>query len=66
MKLPPVAKTSRMGVNDSNNQAGIMGENTSVKEGFDMRQPQHVMIAGGLGLGVANLDKIDHVKIRLA
>ncbi len=66
MKLPPVAKTGRMGVNDPDNQTGIMGENTSVKERFDMRQPQHVMIAGGLGLGVADLDKIDHVKIRLA
>jgi uncharacterized protein (DUF362 family) len=54
MNLPPVAKT------------GIMGDQTSVEEGFDMRQPQHIMIAGGLGLGVADIEKINHIKIRLA
>ena len=66
MNLPPVAKTGRMGYVDPDNQTGIMGDKTSVKEGFDIRQPQHVMIAGGLGLGVAEMDKIDHIKIKLA
>lgn len=66
MNLPAVAKTGIMGVKDPNNKTGIMGGNTSVEEGFDMRQPQHVMIAGGLGLGVADINKINHVKIRLA
>ena len=66
MHLPPIAKAGRMGVNNQNNQTTIMWEKTSVEEGFDMRQPQHVMIAGGLGLGVADIDKIEHLKIRLA
>lgn len=30
------------------------------REGFDMRQPQHVILAGNLGLGVYERDKIDH------
>ena len=66
MNLPPVAKTGRMGYVEPDNQTGIMGDNTSVQEGFDMRQPQHVMIAGGLGLGVADINKLDHIKIKLA
>ncbi len=53
MKLPPVAKTGKMGINPR-------GE-----EGFDFRQPQHIVIAGAMGLGVADLDKIEHRKIAL-
>lgn len=53
MNLSPVAKAGHAGVNDSG------------KETFSLRQPNHVFIAGGLGLGVANLEKINHRKISL-
>ncbi len=53
MKLPPVAKTGKMGIDPRGD------------EGFDFRQPQHIVIAGALGLGVADLDKIEHRKIAL-
>ncbi|MCW9680639.1 DUF362 domain-containing protein [Dolichospermum planctonicum UHCC 0167] len=66
MNLPPVAKTGRMGVQAPAQQTGITGGTTSEEEGFDMRQPQHLMIATALGLGVADIEKINHVKIRLA
>jgi uncharacterized protein (DUF362 family) len=66
MNLPPVAKTGRMGVQASAKQTGITGGTTLEEEGFDMRQPQHIMIATALGLGVADIEKINHVKIRLA
>lgn len=46
--LPPVAATGKVGVDP-------LGT-----EGFDIRQPQHVPLCGTLGLGVANLSKIDH------
>ncbi len=51
--LAAVAKAGRMGVNDSG------------REGFDIRQPQHVLLAGGLGLGVHDPAKITHKKIKL-
>ncbi|WP_051289771.1 DUF362 domain-containing protein [Dolichospermum circinale] len=66
MNLPPVDKTGRMGVQSPAKQTGITGGTTSEEEGFDMRQPQHIMIAAALGLGVADIEKINHVKIRLA
>lgn len=53
MKLPPVARTGKVGIDPR-------GE-----EGFDMRQPQHIMIAGALGLGIDDPDKIEHRKITL-
>ena len=53
MKLPPVAKTGKMGINPRG------------QEPFDFRQPQHIVVAGAMGLGVADLDKIEHRRIAL-
>ena len=35
-------------------------------DGFDMRQPQHVALAGALGFGVFEREQIDHREVRLA
>jgi uncharacterized protein (DUF362 family) len=51
--LPPVAQT------------GILGNPANPKEGFDIRQPQHIPLAGALGLGVADRKRIDHRKVTL-
>jgi hypothetical protein len=52
--LPPVA------------QAGRGGNPPNPKEGFDIRQPQHIPLAAALGLGVSDPKKIDHRKVTLA
>lgn len=36
------------------------------REGFDMRQPQHIPLAGTLGLGVFDKERIDHRVVKLA
>jgi hypothetical protein len=51
--LPPVASSGRTALDPLK------------RERFDVRQPQHVLIAGGLGLGVSDLSKIEHRKIKL-
>jgi len=35
------------------------------EEDFDIRQPQHIVLAGALGLGVDDHDKIEHRKVSL-
>jgi hypothetical protein len=50
--LPPLAKT------------GIRAENPGFEQ-FDHRQPEHVLLAAKMGLGEADLNKIEHRKIRL-
>lgn len=35
------------------------------REGFDIRQPQHIPLAGALGLGVFDKDKIDHHRVSI-
>ena len=35
-------------------------------EGFDIRQPQHILLAGALGLGVTDRNRIRHSKVTLA
>ena len=52
--LPPVA------------QAGRTGNPPNPREGFDIRQPQHIPLAGALGLGVSNRKKITYNKVVLA
>jgi uncharacterized protein (DUF362 family) len=52
--LPPVAQTGRSG-NPPNS-----------KEGFDIRQPQHIPLAAALGLGISDPTKIEHRKVTLA
>jgi uncharacterized protein (DUF362 family) len=52
--LPPVAQTGRD------------GHPPNPREGFDIRQPQHIPLAGALGLGVFDLKAIKHQKVRLA
>lgn len=52
-KLAPVGRCGRLGVN-----AGT--------ENFDMRQPQHVDLAGALGLGIAERERIQYRRITLA
>ncbi len=52
--LPPVAQTGRS------------GNPPNPKEGFDIRQPQHIPLAGALGLGVGDRKRIEHRKIALA
>ncbi|HXG11127.1 MAG TPA: DUF362 domain-containing protein [Gemmataceae bacterium] len=52
--LPPVA------------QAGRAGNPPNPKEGFDIRQPQHIPLAGALGLGIGDRSKIEHRKVTLA
>lgn len=51
--LPPLEKTGRKGVNPGGH------------EGFDWRQPQHVLLAAKAGLGEADLAKIAHRRVRL-
>jgi hypothetical protein len=41
--LPPVAAVGRMGLDPD-------------REGFDIRQPQHIRLAGNLGLGIFDFD----------
>jgi hypothetical protein len=53
MNLPPVAGS------------GKTAQDPLGTEGFDVRQPQHVNIAAGLGLGVADPEKIEHRKVKL-
>jgi uncharacterized protein (DUF362 family) len=48
--LPPVAM---MGV-----QSG--SESARGQEAFDRRQPEHIILAGTIGLGVFDADRIDH------
>jgi hypothetical protein len=50
--LPPLAETGRTLKNPGH-------------EGFDRRQPEHVLLAAKAGLGEADLKKIDHRKIEL-
>ena len=52
--LPPVAQTGRD------------GNPPNPKEGFDIRQPQHIPLAAALGLGVADQAQIKHRKVTLA
>ena len=52
--LPPVA------------QSGRAGNPPNRREGFDIRQPQHILLAGALGLGVSTLKAIKHQKVTLA
>jgi hypothetical protein len=35
-------------------------------EAFDMRQPQHIDLAGALGLGVYDRARIQHRRIQMA
>ena len=55
MGLAPVGSSGLLGVVDPENP-----------EGFDMRQPQHVALAGALGFGVFDREQIDHREVRLA
>ena len=57
-ELPPVARSGR----DLNNGS----EGPGHKEGFDVRQPQHIPLAAAVGLGVFDKKKIEHRKLRLA
>lgn len=50
--LPPLAKTGRKAQNPGH-------------EGFDHRQPEHVLIAGALGLGEPDLAKIKHRVVKM-
>ena len=50
--LAPVAAVGKMGLD-------------AEREGFDMRQPQHIPLAGALGLGVFDTEKIEHRSIAL-
>lgn len=52
-KLAPVGKCGRLGVHEP------------FAEAFDMRQPQHIDLAGALGLGVYERDKIQHRRLEL-
>jgi uncharacterized protein (DUF362 family) len=47
-------------------QAGRAGNPPNPKEGFDIRQPQHIPLAGALGLGISDRKRIEHSKITLA
>lgn len=51
--LSPVAAVGKMGLDAD-------------REGFDMRQPQHIALAGALGLGVFEKAKIEHRRVELA
>jgi hypothetical protein len=46
-------------------QTGRCGNPPNPKEGFDIRQPQHIPLAGALGLGVADRNRIVHNKVTL-
>lgn len=50
--LPKIAETGAKGKNPGH-------------EGFDMRQPEHILLAGKAGLGESDITKIDHRKITL-
>jgi uncharacterized protein (DUF362 family) len=52
--LPPVA------------QAGRAGNPPNPREGFDIRQPQHILLAGALALGVSDRKAVQHQKVTLA
>jgi uncharacterized protein (DUF362 family) len=52
--LPPVA------------QSGRMGNPPNPREGFDIRQPQHIPLAAALGLGISDSRVITHQKVTLA
>ncbi len=45
-------------------ETGAKGKNPG-HEGFDMRQPEHILLADKAGLGESDLTKIDHHKISL-
>jgi uncharacterized protein (DUF362 family) len=47
-------------------QAGRCGNPPNPREGFDIRQPQHIPLAGALGLGVRDRKRITHNKVTLA
>ena len=53
MALAPVAAVGKMGLDAD-------------REGFDMRQPQHIPLAGALGLGLFEKEKIEHRRVELA
>ena len=55
MDLAPVGSSGLLGVVDPENP-----------EGFDMRQPQHVALAGALGFGLFDREQIDHREVHLA
>jgi uncharacterized protein (DUF362 family) len=46
-------------------RCGLLGLNESQVEDCDMRQPQHIDLAGALGLGVFDRDRIQHRRIEL-
>lgn len=46
-------------------ETGKLGKNPGDHEGFNHRQPEHVLLAGKAGLGEADLAKITHRKVRL-
>ncbi len=46
-------------------ETGAKGKNPG-HESFDMRQPEHVFLAGKAGLGESDITKIDHRKITIA
>jgi uncharacterized protein (DUF362 family) len=52
--LVPVARCGRLGVHEP------------YAEAFDMRQPQHIDLAGALGLGVYERTRIQHRRVELA
>ena len=52
--LPPVGSSGQLGFEDPENP-----------EGFDIRQPQHVALAGAMGFGVFDKEQIDHREVRL-
>ena len=54
MGLPPVA------------MAGRWGTPPNPREGFDIRQPQHIPLAMALGLGLANAHEIQRQKVTMA
>jgi uncharacterized protein (DUF362 family) len=54
MGLPPVAS------------AGRRGNPPNPREGFDIRQPQHIPFAMALGLGIADTDEIQRRKVTMA
>ena len=53
MRLAPVGAVGKMGLDAD-------------REGFDMRQPQHIPLAGALGLGSFEKEKIEHRRVELA
>jgi hypothetical protein len=50
--LPPVGSVGKLGLD-------------AEREGFDMRQPQHIALAGHLGLGVFDWEKILHEVVKI-